>query len=1083
MFNLGYNSINISCVLDINLINLNQILNFMKRLYKVTCGILFICFCTLTSFAQDRVVSGLITDEQKQPLTGAAITVKGTRISAVVDGKGIFKISVPKDGKILLVNYIGKITKEIAITNQNFYDVVLFSSSTSLSEVLVNVGYGTQKKSDVNGSISTLTAKDLENSPQVSIDQMLQGKAAGVTISQNSGAPGSNTSVHIRGITSLSLSSEPLYVIDGIPVYGDANNTSTSGRSTVLNNKGEVGAGNGESTVSPLALLNPSDIESIEILKDASSAGIYGSRASNGVILITTKKGKTGSKINYDGYYGLQQQGKFLDVMNLKQYAVLQNALADKFGVQRRAEFASPELLGEGTNWQEEVFRVAPQQSHQISLSGAKDGTDYYFSGGYLNQDGTILESNFNRYSFRSNINSQIKPWFKAGIVVSGSKSGQKRGLSDGGGIIYNALLSSPSQAVRNLDGKFAGPQLEQNGAVSNPIAQALDITNTLSRSNLNGTMYGDIKFFKDLTLRSELNGDFNYSEARQFLPTFNYGPLFVNATSKLTEYYSNSVFWAWKEYLTYNHVFADKHDLTALLGYEVNQSRWGGNDASVLNFLSNDLQTLNLGDAKTATNNEYKDSQALESFFGRVNYTFNRKYSLTATIRSDRSSKFAPGYQTGYFPSAAVSWRISEEPFMASIKNTVDNIKIRASYGAVGNQAIPNYRYGSALTALPTGLGTGFAIDKVPSPQVKWESALQTDIGLDFSLFKGRIDATIDYFSKTSKDFLFRKPLPAFLVGQSAEYSSNGVIAPPYINGGKVSNKGIEFNITSKNVVSNNFTWNTTLIFSKYKNKVISITDDVPFIIASATNGFLNLPISRTQPGSSIGEFYGFRVKDIFRTQAQLVGAPIQFGRPISNTSGGTWLGDIQYEDINGDGKIDDADQAYIGNPNPDFTYSIANNFTYKNFDLSVFLNGSYGAKIYNVLNYKLANLAALYSNQLASSANFWTPENPTSNIPAPKTGDNANLKNSDRFIENGSYLRLQNVTLGYSVPTKLLEKVKLARLKIYVSGQNLFVITPYKGLDPELGGVNQDVFLTNVDLGRYPSPRVYTFGINAQF
>lgn len=515
--------------------------------------------------AQNRTISGTVYDEKGVSLIGVSVTVKGTKISVGTDVNGKYAISVPAGNNVLVYSFIGSIKQEVVIGSKNTINVNLKSSINDLSEVVV-VGYGTQKRGDVNGAISSVKAADLADIPQVSADQMLQGKVAGVTITQNSGAPGSQTSVHIRGVTSLSLSNEPLYVIDGVPISGDATNSSTSGQSVQLSQN------NSSNAVSPLSMINPSDIETIDVLKDASATAIYGARASNGVIIITTKRGKNGTaRISYDGYYGVQQQGKFLDMMNLQQYASLQNTLSDLSGVARRGEFADPGLLGPGTDWQKEIFRTADMQSHQLSISGGKDGTDYYISGGYLSQDGTIIGTDYKRYTFHTNLNSQVKEWFKVGTAISGSHSNQNATLGDNTGIIYNALLNAPDQAVYNADGSFAGPASTLQGTI-NPVAQARSQVNNLLRNNVNGSMYGEIKFFKDLTLRSELNGDFNASNAKLFNPTYAWGA-YVNTTAKLTEYQANSSYLGWKEYLTYNHTFAEKHALTALVGYEVSKS------------------------------------------------------------------------------------------------------------------------------------------------------------------------------------------------------------------------------------------------------------------------------------------------------------------------------------------------------------------------------------------------------------------------------------------------------------------------------------------------------------------------------
>jgi TonB-linked SusC/RagA family outer membrane protein len=481
-----------------------------------------------------------------------------------------------------------------------------------------------------------------------------------------------------------------------------------------------------------------------------------------------------------------------------------------------------------------------------------------------------------------------------------------------------------------------------------------------------------------------------------------------------------------------------------------------------------------------------------MESWLARVIYTYNNKYSITASERSDRSSNFAQGHQTGYFPGVAVSWRLSEEPFMAGFKHIADNIKIRAGYGTTGNSNIPQYRYGSAITPVVTGLGTGFSFFNFSNPNLTWETAIQKNIGVDFSFLNSRINASIDVYQKTSKNFLFQQPLPAFLGGGSAEFSSAAIVLPPYVNAGEIANKGIEFSITSRNIVSKSFSWTTNLIFSHYTNKVVSL-NGFPAIIGNVSTGFgPQIPASYTQVGGPVGEFYGYKVKGIISTTAQLqnlaqhpqnvVGIPsvVSSDRTLSN---GVYLGDIEYYGENNDGKSPNTQYA-LGNPNPDFTYSITNTFNYKDFDLSIFLNGSYGGKILNAVNYQIAGMYGLYQNQLASVANFWTPANPTSNIPTPRSGfGNNNLVMSDRFLESASFLRLQNVRFGYNLPYKWAKYVKMSHLKAYVSGQNLYVFTKYSGLDPEVGSLNQNPTLQNIDYGRYPTPRIITFGLNAEF
>ncbi|MFI5139841.1 MAG: SusC/RagA family TonB-linked outer membrane protein [Sphingobacteriales bacterium] len=1034
-------------------------------------------------------IKGTVTDDKGVTHPGATVAVKGMQARAITDVNGKYSIEVPANGKTLVFTFIGMETREVLIGTKTTINVTLQLSSTALTDVVV-IGYGTQKKSDVNGAIASVSAKELQDIPQPSVDQMLQGKAAGVTVTQNSGGPGSATSVHIRGISSFT-GSEPLYVIDGVAIQG----SSQAGAQLT-----RPGGGQEETAISPLAQLNPNDIESIDVLKDASATAIYGSRASNGVVIITTKKGKNGNaKINYDFYYGIQSQGKFLNVMNLQQYATLQNSLANDFGVGRRIEFADPGILGPGTNWQNAIFQNAPEQSHTLSISGGKDGTDYYVSGGYFDQDGTILGFKFNRYSFHARVNSQVKDWFNIGASISANQSNENVGEGNSSGVIYNALLSAPDAAVYNADGSFAGPYTPVGGLPyggPNPVQQALNITNTLLRSNVQGSVYGDLKFTKDLSLHSEVDGNFDWSNAKTFLPTYSYGatgaaPAFQNQQAVLTEYNASDNYWNWVEHLNYNHTFGAKNVVSALIGHEVWESAYDGIQATTKGFTAgNTLQTLNLGTQTTDNLGEPKGSSSMESFIARVIYTYDNKYSITATDRRDRSSNFAPGHQVGYFPGVAVSWRLSQEPFMARVNEIVSNLKLRLGYGTVGNSNIQQYAYGSAITPVTTGLGTGFSFANFNNPNVTWETDIQKNIGIDFSLLNNRIDATIDVFDKTSKNFLFQQPLPAFLGGGVGEYSGAAVVQPPYVNAGEIENKGFEFSITSRNIQNKDFKWSTTLIFSHYTNKVLSL-NGFPAIVGSINSGGgAIIPVTSTQVGGPVGEFYGYKVQGIISNTAQLAylathpqnvtGAPsvVSSDRTIAN---GVWLGDLQYQGNNNGAPNT---QYALGNPNPDFTYSITNTFNYKDFDLSIFLTGSYGGKVLNALNFQLESLDGLYQNQLAAAGNYWTPSNPGSTIPAPRaTFGNNNLVMSDRFLESASFLRLQNVRLGYNLPSKWARYIKMNHLKVYASGQNLYVFTKYSGLDPEVGSFNQNPTLMNVDNGRYPIPRVITFGLNAEF
>ena len=1066
----------------------------MRKILRLALLFMILLSATVMAQSQGTVVKGTVTDDKGVTLPGVSVKVKGTNAGSITDINGKYTITVPAGGQILVFSFIGMQNQEIVIGSKNTIDVSMKLSSTALTDVVV-IGYGTQKRGDVNSAISSISAKQIADVPQASFDQMLEGRAAGVTVTQNSGGPGSATSVHIRGISSFTVS-EPLYVIDGVAIQGSAGNAYSNGAQ--LNTPG---APNSETAVSPLAQINPNDIESIDVLKDAAATAIYGSRGANGVILVTTKRGKNGTtKIDYDFWYGDQTQGKFLDVMNLQQYAVLQNSLADDFGVGRRTEFANPGILGPGTNWQAAIFKNAPEQSHTLSFSGAKNGDDYYLSAGYLDQQGTIIGYNFNRYTFLANFNSQVKPWLRAGTSVSANQSNENIGLGNASGLVYNALLAAPDAAVYNADGSFAAPFTPPGGLPyggPNPVQQGLNITNTVNRSNVHGDVYTEIKFFKDLTLRSEIDGNFDWSKAKTFDPTYSYGatgstPAFQNQQAVLQEYNASDNYWNWVEHLDYNHTFGTKHVISALIGHEVWESTYDGIQATTKGFTAgNTLQTLNLGTQSTDNLGEPTGSTSMESFLARVNYTYDNKYSISATARRDRSSEFAEGHQTGYFPGVAVSWRISQEPFMAGINKTVSNLKLRVGYGEVGNSNIGQYSYGSSIIPVTTGLGTGFSFGNFSNPNLTWETDIQKNIGLDFSLFNSRIDVTVDAFDKTSKNFLFQPPAsPAFLGGGTAEYSQAAVVQEALRNAGEIENKGIEFTINSRNIQTKSFTWSTTLIFSHYANKVVSLDGFPPIIEQVGSGGGSLIPVSRTAVGGPLGEFYGYEVQNIVTSQAQLnylaahpqnvTGAPsvITSDKTVAN---GVYLGDIEYKGNNNGAPNTQYD---LGNPNPDFTYSIGNNFTYKDFDLSVFLTGQYGGKILNALKFQTEGLDGLYSNQLAAAANYWTPTNQNTNIPSPRaTFGNNNLVMSDRFLESASFLRLQNVRLGYSLPAKWARYVMMNHLKVFVSGQNLYVFTKYSGLDPEIGFSNQNVLLQNIDNGRYPIPRVVTFGLNAEF
>tara|TARA_R110002020_G_scaffold293535_5_gene509193 strand:- start:117072 stop:120248 length:3177 start_codon:yes stop_codon:yes gene_type:complete len=1055
-------------------IKINSILNLKSssRLFLLV----FLC-AAFQSFAQ-KTVTGTVYDSSGTPLLGVNVIVKGTSNGVSTDFDGHYEITA-SDSNVIVFSYVGFQESEELVGNRTQIDVTLAESAESLDEVVL-IGYGAQQRQDVNGSVASIESDEIENIPQVSIDQLMQGKAAGVTISQNSGKPGAAVSVRIRGITSITGNNEPLYVIDGVPISGDSRNLSTSGRTDASSFNG-----NGQTGSSPLAGINPNDIESVDILKDASATAIYGSRGANGVVIIKTKSGAKGEKgtLRYSTYLALQEPQKLLDVMDLRTYARLQNSLATEYGVSQRVEFSNPALLGSGTDWQDEVFQQAIMKSHQLSYSGSSEKVNYLVSGSYLDQEGIVLGSGFERITIRTNLDAQVTDWLKIGANITGSRTTEDVTLNGNrDGIVSLGLLQSPDVAVRNPDGSFAGPPNDPTAVEGsiNPVALALSQTNKLKKYSALGNIFSEFKLADGLTFRNEVGGSFEFIDNNIFTPTYSWGR-FINENATLFEKRAKSQFWIIKNYFNYTKTFGE-HNLNLLLGQEAQESSWDGNQVTGTGFVNNNIQTLNNASDLTAYD-AYQGSASLNSYYGRAIYSFKNKYGLTATFRADGSSKFdALGdNKWGYFPSFAASWKVYNEPWMESVNEVVDNIRLNVGYGVVGNQDIPNYLYGASLSDAQTGVGLGYSVTNIPNPELKWEETRQANIGLDFTLLDNRLNATIEVYNKISKDFLYQLPLPIYLTGGP---SYLGGIGAPYVNLGEMTNKGIDVSLGYSTLKTKDFSWSTNLNVSHYQNEVTDLYQDGLEVIRSVTSGFLSSPITRTVEGEPLGKYYGYKVQGIFRTEAQIADAPVQFGIPYSDAQGDNWLGDVQYVDVNEDGVINEQDRTYIGNPHPDFTFGFTNNFSYKNFDLSIFLQGSYGNDLMNLTRKETTGLARLYTNQLDEAQDYWSPTNVDASFPRPRRGDdNQNLFVSDRYIEDGSYLRIQNVTLGYNLPDSVLDKLNLTNIKLYGTIQNLYTFTDYSGYDPEIGAYNGDALQMGVDRGRYPISRTFTLGLNVEF
>ncbi|MEL6275408.1 MAG: SusC/RagA family TonB-linked outer membrane protein, partial [Bacteroidota bacterium] len=724
----------------------------------------------------------------------------------------------------------GYTAREIKTTPGQRLIITLKPNATDLDEVIV-VGYGTQKKSDVTGSLSSVGEEELKALPVTGLDQALQGRAAGVQVTQNSGAPGGGVSIRIRGIGST-LTAEPLYVIDGVPVVNDNQGTSQ--------NFSELDGGGQNSNA--LNTINPNDIERIEILKDASATAIYGARAANGVVLISTKRGQAGkSIISFDTYFSTQEISKTIPVLNLRQYAEYSNEVIGS----DIEEFQFPELLGEGTNWQNEIFRQASTQNYQLTISGGSERTQFALSGGYNKNNGIVVGSQFNRYSTKINIDHKISDKVKIGNSLLVARTNERIVFNDNdAGVVFTALRFVPSAPVRNADGSFAGPQEEVTLSFDNPVARALETNDQNTKTRILANLYFEAQLFGGLKYRTEVGTDLNFSNHHTFFPSFERGNFF--GRSGIRKNNSNSWFWINKHLLTYDQQIGNRHNITALAGFEAQAGRFEWLFASRDNLPNNELQEINLGDAGQQQTAGGAGHWSLASVFGRLNYSFDDRYLLTGTLRVDGSSRFGPNNRYGVFPSAAFAWRVSSEEFLAESK-LINNLKVRIGYGAVGNQEIGLYSYLSNIQAYNTVFGdqfiTSFGPDNIANPDVRWESSIQTNLGVDLGLFNNRLELILDVYQKTAEGML----LPALI-----PLSAGGFTAP-FVNIGSIVNSGIELTLNTVNL-RGKIDWRTSANFSINRNEVRSLGSN-----GNLTGIIQRLPVTRTEEGGSISQFYGF--------------------------------------------------------------------------------------------------------------------------------------------------------------------------------------------------------------------------------
>ena len=1038
--------------------------------------------------AQTISVTGKVTDQKGQPVPGVNILVEGAIQGTITDSDGNYNLKVPGNAR-LTFKFIGFKSQTIPVRNRREINVTLIEEIQDLDEVVV-IGYGQMKRSDLTGSLVSVSSDAVTKAVPTSIDQILQGRAAGVQVQQNSGIPGASTSIRIRGINSLNASNEPIYVIDGVIIDGGA-------------------TGNNSTNTNALASVNPADIVSMDILKDASATAIYGARGSNGVIIITTKRGQKGqASINYNGYIGWQQIPTKLDVLNLQQYAAHRNTLSDLGLINYNNNFVRPDLLGKGTDWQEELFNTAMMYNHYLSISGGGANNTYNLGAGYSNQDGIAAGSGFERLNLTGSFDSQVKNYLKTGINFAFSNIRQKLTVSDQS-LVITALKTTPDVPVRNPDGSFAAS--DEQYMPTNPMAMAMLIDNRNETAGIRANTYAELApdRLKGLSLRTELSFDFNFINTYRFQPTYHLSETQFRDDNEgtLTKQYNK--FWSWRNILTYDRTFG-LHKVTAMYGFEIQKSSWDFLSGTRNGYPTNGATDLTLGDATTAANNGYTGASSLLSNFGRIFYSYEDKYLLTTTLRYDQSSKFAKGNRGGWFPSAALAWKISNENFLKN-NPVVNNLKLRLGWGLVGNQNIPdNYAWLAVYTTATTNWGTGLIAANTPNEDLTWESTRSGNIGLDLNLFGNRIEFIADVYYKKTKNLLLRASLPAY-VGTSGQAAS----ARPWVNLGSLENKGIELTLNTVNISRNKFQWRSNLVFTLNRNKVLSINtqtgEDIRSIDDSSWGATGATIINRTIVGQPIGQFYGYRIIGRFEKatdfyykdkDGNVKPVPIMNDLPIDEQNG-LWIGDYIYKDQNHDGVIDQKDRTFIGNPEPKFTCGIGNTFTYGNFELTVFLTGSYGNDVINYARRYMGNPRRNISNLFEYAIDYAKtglidPDGPNdyrnvkivggdphmSRLPQSTATSDYDFAFSDRFVEDGSYLRIQNISLGYIFPKRWVSKIGMSNLKIYTNLQNVHTFTKYNGFDPEVGiSYSAGNELNGVDNGRYPSPRIYTVGVNVSF
>lgn len=993
----------------------------ISRLRMMVC--LIGMLLPMCMFAQQITVQGVVKDQTGETVIGASVMEKGTTNGTITGIDGDFSLNMSPNGT-LVVSFVGYKTQEVQVKGQKQLQVVLSEDAEMLDEVVV-IGYGTMKKSDLTGAVSSIGNKDIKDSPVSNLGQAIQGKISGVQI-VDAGKPGDNVSIKIRGLGSIN-NCDPLVVIDGVPT--------------------DLG----------LSSLNMADVERLDVLKDASATAIYGSRGANGVVMITTKRGTEGKgKLAVSANYSVQNATNVPSLLNAAQYAELSNDMMVNSGRNPNPEWANPSELGAGTDWMDELLRTGVMQNYTVSYSGGNEKSHYYVSGGFLDQSGIVKSVNYRRFTFQSNSDAQVLKWLKFSNNITFSADTKKSGSYN----IGDALKALPIYPVKNEDGSWSGPDgnSEWYGSTRNPIGPTELNKSQTDGYNFLANLTAELTFTKWLKFKSTFGYDAKFWFIDNFTPKYNWKPTPTEETSRYKSD-NKSFTYLWDNYFLFDHTFAEKHRVGLMAGMS---AQWNTNDylnAQKNVFMFDNVHEMDNGEEMYAIGGN-ETEWALLSYMARVNYSYEDRYLLTATIRRDGSSRFGKKHRWGTFPSVSVAWRASQEKWFPK-NDYINDLKVRAGYGVTGSQAsVGNYSYLASYntSVYPFGISSGNQTALVSStlanPYIHWEEVAQTNIGFDASLFNSRVMFSFDAYLKETRDMLVKASIP---ITSGFEDTTT-----TYTNAGKVRNQGIEMSLHTINLTGE-LGWETNLTATYNKNKIKDLNSDVPYYINQINNSYVTM-LAKDYP---INVFYGYITDGIFQNQSEVNTHAVQPGAEP---------GDIRFRDLNNDGVINDSDRTVIGNPNPSWLFSMNNSLSYKGFELSVFLQGIAGNKIYNANNIDNTGMAAAY-NQTTDVLKRWQGEGTSNSMPRAVFGDpNQNTRVSDRFVENGSYLRLKNITLSYTFPKQWLQKAQIENARLSLSCENVATITGYSGFDPEVG-------INGIDQNRYPISRTFSLGLNFNF